>query len=295
VSLPSSGEPFTAVAAGSGFAAPGAFSCAVGTLGGVYCWGDNSFGELGNGTMVSSATPVRIAAPAGVSFLAVSVLHSLVGADTAGHACAVATTGAAYCWGSNSGGELGSGATGLQGCNTGLACSPTPLPVANGISFQSVSTGGGIFLGSYGGFTCGVATSGAVYCWGANDFGQLGNGTMADSPVPTPITAPTGVSFTAVSAGGAHACALATTGDLYCWGYNNFGQLGNNSTTNSATPWLVSGISFTAVSAGSLHTCGISSAPTMNTAYCWGANYQGQLGNGTTTSSATPVLVSTLP
>jgi len=113
-----------------------------------------------------------------------------------------------------------------------------------------------------------------------------------------PIAAPAGVTFTTVSAGGFHACAVATTGSVYCWGSNSNGQLGDGTTTDSPTPGLVSapaGVSFTSVSAGGFHSCAIANAPTLNTAYCWGANSSGQLGNGTTVDQLTPVAVSTIP
>ncbi len=104
--------------------------------------------------------------------------------------------------------------------------------------------------------------------------------------------------FTTVSAGASHACAVVATGTIYCWGSNSNGQLGDGTTMDNPTPVEVaapSGVSFSSVSAGGLHTCAIANAPTLNTAYCWGANSSGQLGNGTTVDQLTPVAVSTIP
>ena len=296
-------EPFVMVSAGI-FS-----SCAVDLTGAAFCWGDNQIGELGNGSTTSSPTPTSVVSPQGVSFSSVS-LSNAFGIDSTWHACALASDGAAYCWGDDAFGELGSGTAQAETCinNRGVVgpCSTLPVAVAGGISFRAISAGGD--------FTCGVDYAARVYCWGANGFGQLGNGTTtgpqqcvgnsasgpaACSPTPTPVSLPALDSVTAVTAGGAYACALTTTGSVYCWGANFLGQLGNGTTTSTATPTLVSapaGMWFTLVSAGGFHTCGIANTTTtLNTAYCWGANSSGQLGNGTTVDQLTPVPVSTIP
>ena len=265
-------------------------SCAVDTLGRGYCWGTDIAGELGIGSVDPApfTTPQPIAAPAAVSFSAVSVGGIF---SDSGVACALAPNAAAYCWGWNGEGAVGNGSSGNQ-------IEPTPvlvaLPVTDSAGFSLVSAGGGPVK-----FTCGVGLSGTVYCWGANFSGQLGTGSAGGtSPIPVPIAAPAGVMFTTVSSGGAHACAVATTGSVYCWGLNSNGQLGDGTTTDSPTPVTVAapgGVTFSSVSAGLIHTCAIANAPTVNTAYCWGANSSGQLGNGTTVDQLTPVPVSTIP
>src|SRR6266566_7361115 len=283
-------------------------SCAVSFAGTAFCWGDNQLGELGNGSTTSSPTPTPVVSPQGVSFVSVSLTNTFAG-DSTWHTCALASDGSAYCWGDDAFGELGSGTSQNQTCvNSGVVgpCSTIPIAVAGGISFRAISSGGD--------FTCGVDGLGSVYCWGANGVGQLGNGTTtgpqqcvgnstsgpaACSPTPTPVLIPAGDTVVAVTAGGAHACALTTMGLVFCWGANFAGQLGNGTTTSTATPTLVSvpaGTSFTLVSAGGYHTCGIANTTTTpNTAYCWGANGSGQLGNGTTVDQLTPVAVSTIP
>ena len=265
-------------------------SCAADTGGTGYCWGTNIAGELGIGSVagVLFTTPQPIAAPSGVSFSAVSVGGVI---SDSGHACALTPNGGAYCWGWNAEGAVGNGSSGNY-------IEPAPvavgLPVTDSAGFSVVSAGGG-----FAQFSCGVGLSGAVYCWGTNFSGQLGTGPVGgNSSLPVPIAAPAGVTFTTVSAGGFHACAVATTGSVYCWGSNSNGQLGDGTTIDSPTPVLVSapaGVSFSSVSAGGFHTCAIANAPALNTAYCWGANSSGQLGNGTTVDQLTPVAVSTIP
>jgi len=192
------------------------------------------------------------------------------------HACRVTTAGAAYCWGLNGSGQLGNGTT---------TNSPTPVAVSGGLTFTQVSAGAG---SAY--FTCGVTTAGAAYCWGYNGYGQLGNGTTTTSS--TPVAVAGGLTFAAVSAGLYQTCGVTTAGAAYCWGDNGGGgERGNGTFTNSTTPVAVAGgLTFAAVSAGeSFNTCGVTTA---GTAYCWGLNLYGELGNGSFTISPTPVAVS---
>ncbi len=134
--------------------------CGVTTAGGAYCWGENYYGELGDGTTTNSTTPVPVTG--GLTFASVSA-----GGD---HTCGVTTAGAAYCWGMNTLGELGIGtSTGPEQCENGgsYACSTVPVAVAGGLTFQSLSVGGN--------GTCGVTTTSAPYCWGDNEYSLLGN------------------------------------------------------------------------------------------------------------------------
>jgi alpha-tubulin suppressor-like RCC1 family protein len=147
-----------------------------------------------------------------------------------------------------------------------------------------------IAISAGGSHTCGLTSSGGVKCWGHNRWGQLGDGTTTDSNIPVDVSGLTsGVS--AISAGGAHTCALTPSG-VRCWGYNGYGELGNGTTNaGSNTPVdvvnLASGVS--AISTGYYHTCALSSGGGLN---CWGNNKHGQLGNGTTSNSNIPVAVS---
>lgn len=251
----SGGLTFASVSAGA------SHSCGVTLAGAAYCWGDNSSGDLGDGTTAQRTSPVAVSG--GLTFAMVSA----AGND---YTCGVTTAGAAYCWGDNGAGQLGNG---------GTTNSTTPVAVTGGLTFSMVSAG-------YS-HTCGVTTAGSAYCWGFNGVGKLGNGDTTSSTMPVAVSG--GFSFAAVSAGGDFTCGV-TTGAAYCWGANALGQLGNGSTTTSTTPVAVAGgLDFRQVSAGEgSHTCGVTTA---GAAYCWGTNYYGALGHGPTASSTIPLEV----
>lgn len=138
--------------------------------------------------------------------------------------------------------------------------------------------------------TCARLADGTVDCWGDNEWGQLGDGTTADSPVPRSVFGLAGVKQ--VSAGGDHTCALLAAGTVECWGKNGSGQLGDGTTTSISTPVAVSGLNdVTQVGAGLEHTCALLASGTVE---CWGAGGSGQLGDGGTESHPTPVPVSGL-
>ena len=262
-STTSSGTPVP-VAGGLTFAAVSvgnSFTCGLTTGGNAYCWGYNGVGELGNGTTTNSSTPVAVTGM--LTFTAVSTGDS--------HACGLASSGAVYCWGANRSAQLGDGTATNR---------TSPVLVAGGLTFTTVSAG---FV-----HTCGLATGGAAYCWGANDSGELGDGSTVVSR--TPLAVGGGLTFQVVSAGGAYTCGVTTAGAGYCWGANFSGQLGTGTFSGpSLLPAPVSGgLVFGAVSAGGAHTCG---RTTGGPVYCWGSNSDGELGNGTTSGSATPVRV----
>jgi alpha-tubulin suppressor-like RCC1 family protein len=185
-------------------------SCALTTAGAVQCWGLNVEGQLGNNSTASSSVPVGV-----------TNLSSGVAAITAGnaHSCALTTAGSVQCWGHNVVGQLG---------NNSLTNSLLPVTVT-GLASGVAAVTAGVNQ------SCARTTANAAKCWGANNFGQLGNNSLTNSTVPVAVSGlASGVA--AVTAGGYHACALTTTGTVKCWGRNDFGQLGNTTTTSSLVP-----------------------------------------------------------
>lgn len=234
----------------------GAFSCARLHTGSVRCWGGNSSGALGDGTTTSRATP------AAVTGLSTGVTALAAGN---GHACAVAG-GGLRCWGWNMQGQLGDGTT----ANRSSAGIPSGL--ASGV--VSVATGAS--------HTCAVLSSGAVRCFGDNQFGQLGDGSMTDRLNPVSVSGlPGGV--TAITAGASHTCVIINTGEVLCWGRNGGGQLGDGTVTHRSAPTRVTALPTTAlaITAGSTHTCVLLADARIA---CWGYELRGQLGDGGTVS-----------
>ena len=192
--------------------AGGTHSCGVTTARQAYCWGDNTFGQLGDGTITVRREPVPVTGGLTV--------QSIYPGDR--HTCALTTTGMAYCWGDNMHGQLGDGTTAVR---------HEPAPVMGELTFQSVLAGGA--------HTCALAITGQPYCWGWNNFGQLGDGTRFNQHEPVPLTG--GLTFQSVYAGGSHSCGLTTEGQPYCWGRNTFGELGDGKGTHSSVPVAVAG------------------------------------------------------
>jgi len=265
----SGGLTFSAITAGD------PHTCGLTRAGVAYCWGGNS---------------APVAVPGGLSFRAIT------GGD--GHTCGLTSAGAAYCWGANNFGQLGLGTTtGPETCDMAtIPCSSVPVPVATALRWASITAGGSTH-------TCGVTADGQAYCWGANQSGQLGVGTSTGpetcagaitfpcSTVPVPVT--TALRWASLTAGVGRTCGVTRAGEAYCWGRNDYGQLGTGSTTPASIPMAVSGgLSFSALATGGNHTCGLTMS---GAAYCWGNNAVGQLGDGTTTNSAIPVAVAGWP
>jgi alpha-tubulin suppressor-like RCC1 family protein len=262
--------------------ASGAHSCSL-QNGQAYCWGDDGYGELGDGTMTSSAVPVAVHTSgvlAGQTLTQISAGNSY---DT----CALDSAGAAYCWGNNVNGQLGDGTT----TSSDVPVAVDTSGVLAGKTLTQISAG-------YNG-TCALDTAGAAYCWGGNLNGELGDGTTTGSDVPVAVDTSgvlAGQHLVQISTGTVHACALDSAGTAYCWGGNGSGQLGDPAAGDSAVPVAVdkggvlAGQTLTQITAGYHQTCALDRA---GAAYCWGNDFFGQLGDGTNTSSAMPVAVAT--
>lgn len=256
------------------------FTCGLDGTEKAYCWGVNAVGQLGNNSTTNSSIPVA------VNTAGVLAGKSLTTISTgAAHACALADDGKPYCWGFNIYGQLGNGTTTLS-----------TVPVA--VDTSGVLAGKKITDISAGGYHTCVLADGALYCWGFNATGQLGNGTTTNSPVPVAVNMAgvlAGKTITRIAAGYSFTCVRDSDGKAYCWGANGIGQLGNNTTTNSSVPTAVNtagvlnGKSLSVLSSGEGHACGLDSGA----AYCWGYNVAGQLGNNTTTTSLVPTAVNT--
>jgi hypothetical protein len=247
----------------------GADHClALTSTGRVLAWGDNTDGQLGNGTTANSSTPVPVSLPAGTTVTAISAGRA--------HSLALTSTGRVLAWGDNTSGELGNGTT---------TNSSTPVPV----SLPAVTIVTAVSAG--GGHNLAITATGSVLAWGNNAHGQLGNGTTTNSSTPVAVSLPAGTTVTAVSAGAFHSLAVTSTGSVLAWGFNSSGQLGNGTNTDSSTPVVVSlpgGTTVTSVSGGADHSLALTSTGGV---LAWGDNSDGQLGNRTSMSSSTPVTV----
>lgn len=237
-------------------------ACAVATNGAPYCWGSNSAGQLGDGTTANSAGPTAVST--GESFARVST--------TSEHTCGLTTGGTAQCWGSNGYGQLGNGTT---------SNSSTPVTVSGGDTWLDVETGGHHF-------SCGVNAAGHIYCWGSNEYQQVGQATGTQYSVPVLVDDTR--TYTEVALGHWHACGLAANGDAYCWGSDpdNRGVFGDSTRGQTFhTPRLVLGShTFVSLSAGYEHTCGVTGDAEV---YCWGKGDWGELGDGRGADASVPV------
>ncbi len=292
-------------------------TCALTTAGGVKCWGYNSEGELGNGTRVSKSTPVDVVGlDSGITTIAAGWYHTcaltiaggvkcwganydgqlgdgttqnrrltpvdVVGMDngvadiTAGrvHTCALMNSGAVKCWGNNYTGQLGDG-----------------TKVSKSSPVDVVGLGSGVVAFDAGYLhTCALTTGGGVKCWGNNDAGQLGDGTMVSKSNPVYVVGlSSGVA--AITTGEYHTCALTNGGGVKCWGSNGWGELGDGMGGDKSSPVNVVGLAsgVTAIAAGMWQTCGLITGGGVK---CWGSNWYGELGDGTSgerTYKNTPV------
>jgi hypothetical protein len=290
------GARFAAVTTGD------AFTCALTADGAPSCWGDDTYGRLGDGsTGASRPTPGLVSGS-----LTLTTLHA-----GRRHACGLTAAGKAWCWGGNNQGQLGVplatglsavpvavvtehlfaavGAGHMHSCGLGtdslILCwgrgtelgdsvavtRPQPAPVYGDHRFRSLSVGWT--------HTCGVATDSLVYCWGYNLAGEIG--AQGDSLIKLPASVNGVPPLASVIAGYYATCGLTADGHAWCWGLNNTGQLGTGDTLGGRVPHpVVGGLRFTSLTIGYGHSCGIA---TDGLLYCWGAALHGMLGDGTDT------------
>ncbi len=280
------GKTIIAVAAGY------YYSLALCSDGTVAAWGHNDNGQLGNNSTTDSLVPVAVdqsgAALAGKTVIAISAGVS--------HSLALCSDGTAVAWGLNGKGQLG---------NNSFTSSSVPVPVNTDLGVSALSGKTVVALAAGAFHSLALCSDGTVAAWGFNFSGQLGDNSATDRAVPVTVNAATGVSalfgrtVTALSAGYDHSLARCDDGTVAAWGYNGFGQLGDNSTTDSLVPVSVNaatgisalfGRSVIAVSGGASHSLALCSDGTLA---AWGDNQFGQLGDGTMTYRPAPVLAST--
>jgi alpha-tubulin suppressor-like RCC1 family protein len=249
------------------------FACAIDTQGTLWCWGDNSYGQLGDGTTTERTIPARVMG-------LVKVTHACTGAS---HACAGTSDGTLWCWGSNASGQLGTG----DNVNH-------VVPAMVDVSAFTTSGDGGVAaavdsLQCGAKHTCAHRTDGTMWCWGDNSYGQLGDGSTTARNRPIQVTM-LGTNVGRVGTGGAHTCAFTKDGSVWCWGNNASGQLGVGDMVSRSVPTKLNGIpAVNQVWTGGAHTCALDTGGTL---YCWGDNQYGQLGTGKTTVSDVPVVAS---
>lgn len=259
-------------------------NCALNTAGRAFCWGGNSYGELGDGTITTRLNPARVRGlGAGMQTLATGTYST----------CAIDAGGRAWCWGRNSEGQVGDGTTGQA-----------TAPVAVDTSAAGFGQGNIATIATGGSHACAINAAGRAFCWGNNLYGQLGINfggnrfTPASVSVVTPGFGTRNIAQIAV--GVEHSCARNVAGRLFCWGRDTDGQTGTGSvpfgslgvpthTDTSASGFGVRNIAH--VVTGAFGACALN---TPGRAYCWGRNGSGQVGDGTTLNRNAPVQVARL-
>ena len=265
----------------------GDFALAVGSDGNAYAWGNNTNGQLGDGTNTNRTKPVKVKKPTGVP---ASFTYSQVNAGNS-HSLAVGSDGYVYAWGNNSHGELGNGSSG------GFSNVPVrvmdPNNAGKGLAALQVSGGGEHSLA--------IDANGKTWSWGINYYGQLGRSaninTYAPNPIPRQVQYPSvagTLQIMQVSAGTWHSLAVDTNGRIWTWGWNQYGQLGNSTNSGQTSPnptpmqvdypYSAGAVEAIQVSAGDEHSLAVDSKGNV---WAWGLNQVGQLGNSTNTGSTT--------
>jgi alpha-tubulin suppressor-like RCC1 family protein len=238
----------------------------------IYAWGHNSYGQLGTGNTTDTSRPERVALAPGVHPVAISAGSR--------HSLAIGSDGNVYAWGANAYGQIGDGTRTDR-------LRPEPITLAQGVKATAISAGGHDSLA--------IGTDGNVYAWGANAYGQVGDGGGTDRLRPEPITLAQGVNATSISAGYDHSLAVGSDGALYAWGLNINGELGDGTSQSHFRPEVITlaqGVNATAVSAGYDDSLAIG---TDGQPYAWGDNCCGQLGDGSNRDRLTPEPIALAP
>ncbi len=244
------------IGAGSGY------TCAIKSDGTLWCWGQATSGQLGNGaTLPDIYSPIMSGA---------NLWTFVTTGSGLGHTCGIRSNGTLWCWGNATSGKLGLGP-----------------PSTNIATATQVGTDRWVFVSAGDAHTCGIKADGSLWCWGLETNGRLG------TPPGPPVNSPSlmvHIGAKSVSAGGSHTCAIIYTGRLMCWGNGANGRLGNGGTASEQYPVLIGAAFWTSISAGGSHTCGIQSNGTL---WCWGNDANGALGNSGGGSSNIPAQVET--
>jgi len=246
----------------------GYHGCGLTANGTAWCWGSNTYGQLGDGTKISRDYPKAVLTSK--KFTAITVGTQV----DRGFTCALTQGGAVYCWGSNGEGTLG--------INTADPFKLVPTRIAKSANdFVQVDAGNR--------YACALRASGALFCWGTNPTGELGLGFTSTKEI-RPLRASVPL-LSAVSAGGGTTCGIAANGaGVFCWGSNQYGQTGKSPFTviQTAASKVANSAGFTLVSVGFRHACALNGT---GSAFCWGDNTNGQLGTGVGTKLPTPTPV----
>lgn len=249
----------------------GCFSTlALASSGRVYAWGDNSAGQLGDGTTITRKVPVRVKLPAGARVTAIRA--------GCANSFALTSGGRVYAWGYNQYGDLG------DGSHHNARHLPVRVRLPAGTTIRAITAGCDHAMA--------ITSAGRLLAWGRNTYGQLGNGGTTDSDVPVRVALPSGAKPTIIAAGCVHSIALTSAG-LFAWGFNSTGQLGDGTETNSDLPVPISIVRrgpplgrLVSLFAGCFHTLALFSKGSI---LAWGFNSDGELGDGTVLGSDTPV------
>lgn len=248
----------------------GGFSLVLKLDGTVWAWGDNYYGQLGDGTNTSRSTPIRVSGLTNVVQVAVSAAHSL----------AIKSDGTVWAWGDNTSGEVGDG-TGGDGTDNFNRNTPVQISGLTGV----VQVAGGW------GHSLALKSNGTVWAWGANDHGQLGDGTTTNRNVPVQVSNSHLTGVVQIAGGGIHSLALTSDGLVLAWGDNTYGQIGDGTFGERHTPTYVSGYTYVQIAGGGGHSLALKSDGSM---WTWGRNDSGQLGDGSNRNKSNPLQVAGL-